>query len=248
MSSTSKIVTFVLAALAALGAAGAAQAQARLQCESRDYGYQFCPIGGGVDDAVLVEQRSRSACVQGVSWGWDRRGVWVDRGCEGIFQVRVGPPVAAVLPDRGGAIVTCESRDYRQQLCPLPVAVTRVQLVAQRSQAPCIEGRTWGWRPDGIWVTGGCEADFQVHAAQAPAIVAPQPAQPPIVVAPPGQQLLYCESREYGYSVCPTGPLRVARLVNQRSQAPCIYGQSWGYQNDAIWVDRGCAAEFSLQR
>lgn len=246
MTAASRIVSFALVAAAAWGAADAAQAQARLQCESRNYSYQFCPMGGGVDGVVLLEQRSRSACVHGVSWGWDRRGVWVDRGCEGVFDVRVAPPVAAVLPDRGGILVNCASRDYQQQVCPLPVAATRVQLVGQRSQAPCIEGRTWGWRPDGIWVTGGCEADFQAFGSQGP-VVAPQPA--PIVVAPqPVQGQLFCESRDYQYTVCPTGRLRVAQLVTQHSQAPCVYGQSWGYQNDAIWVDRGCAAEFSVQR
>jgi len=242
MSAARKITAIVFAMSAMLAMPQAAEAQARVQCESRDYSYQFCPLGGGVDGVVLIEQRSRSACVQGVSWGWDRRGVWVDRGCEGVFDVRVSPPIATMQPDRGGVLVNCASRDYQQQLCPLPFGATRVQLVGQRSQAPCIEGRTWGWRPDGIWVTGGCEADFQAYGNQAPVVVAPQPAQPP------AQGLFFCESRDYQYTVCPTGRLRVAQLVNQRSQAACVYGQSWGYQNDSIWVDRGCAAEFAVQR
>lgn len=226
-----------LAALAALSAAPAAHAQARLLCDSRNYSYQFCPVGGGVDAVTLIEQRSRSACELGVSWGWDRRGVWVDRGCEGVFDVRIAPPpVAAPLP--GGVMLSCESRNYQMEFCPLPEGVVHVQLVSQRSQAPCIEGRTWGWRANAIWVSGGCDADFQARTAQVAV-----PAQPA-----PAAGLLYCESREYSYAFCPTGRLRVAQLVNQRSQAPCVFGESWGYQDDGIWVDRGCAAEFAVQR
>ncbi len=33
----------------------------------------------------LVRQRSRAACRLNVTWGFDRRGIWVDRGCGGDF-------------------------------------------------------------------------------------------------------------------------------------------------------------------
>ena len=33
----------------------------------------------------LVRQTSKSPCVQGRSWGYDRNRIWVDRGCEGDF-------------------------------------------------------------------------------------------------------------------------------------------------------------------
>ena len=35
---------------------------------------------------ILVRQLSDSRCVQGQTWGWDARGVWVDRGCRGEFR------------------------------------------------------------------------------------------------------------------------------------------------------------------
>ena len=236
MTGRSRLASCALAALAALTAAPSAHAQARIVCESRNYSYQFCPMDGGVDAVAMIEQRSRSTCTLGVSWGWDRRGVWVDRGCEGVFDVRTAPPVAAPRP--AGAAVSCSSRDYQMEFCPLPEGVVQVQLVAQHSQAPCIEGRTWGWRANAIWVNGGCDADFQARTAQVASPVQPAPAA----------GLLYCASRDYSYAFCPTGPLRAAQLVNLRSQAPCVLGESWGYQNDGVWVDRGCAAEFAVQR
>ena len=58
-----------------------------------------------------------------------------------------------------GQIVVCSSREFRENYCP---ADTRggVQLVRQMSRQPCDEGRTWGYDRRGIWVSGGCEAQF----------------------------------------------------------------------------------------
>jgi hypothetical protein len=46
----------------------------------------FCRVDtrGGVR---LVRQRSESPCYQGSTWGWDRRGIWVDRGCRADFAL-----------------------------------------------------------------------------------------------------------------------------------------------------------------
>lgn len=58
----------------------------RLTCESKDRRKRFC--GASITtDVNLVRQLSGSACVEGRSWGWDRRGVWVDDGCRAEFSV-----------------------------------------------------------------------------------------------------------------------------------------------------------------
>lgn len=207
----------------------------RVACESREYRYRFCAVAGDVEAARLVEQRSRSACIEGRTWGWDRRGIWVDGGCDGVFDVSL----LATRPDArpaGDDLLTCESRDFQYAFCLAPVTIVQAELAEQRSRSSCIEGRTWGWRANGIWVSGGCEADFRIRTA-APALAPP----------PPQQGLLYCESRDYAYTFCPTGRLRSAELVTQRSQSACVFGQTWGYQNDGVWVDRGCAAEFAIR-
>ena len=58
-----------------------------IRCESNDGRARRCdaPVYRGVQ---LVRQLSRSACSEGHSWGWDRRGVWVDRGCRAEFSVQ----------------------------------------------------------------------------------------------------------------------------------------------------------------
>jgi hypothetical protein len=35
-----------------------------------------------------------------------------------------------------------------------------VRLFRQRSDAACVMGQTWGYDENGIWVSGGCRADF----------------------------------------------------------------------------------------
>jgi hypothetical protein len=66
-------------------------------------------------------------------------------------------------PQRPGPSVTCESNKNRRSYCP---ADTRggVTLRRQLSQAQCVQGRTWGFDARGIWVEGGCRAEFQVNA------------------------------------------------------------------------------------
>lgn len=58
-------------------------------CSSVDEQYRTCSWVARNGQPVLIEQLSRSACIEGRTWGWDRReGLWVDRGCRGRFGVR----------------------------------------------------------------------------------------------------------------------------------------------------------------
>lgn len=57
----------------------------------------------------------------------------------------------------------CASSDERYRECQLPVD-GRARLVKQRSDAPCIEGRSWGQRGDRVWVDKGCRGRFTVTA------------------------------------------------------------------------------------
>ena len=56
-------------------------------CESGDMRRHWCREGrrGRVR---LVRQRSDAACIRGRTWGVDRGGIWVDRGCRADFEVR----------------------------------------------------------------------------------------------------------------------------------------------------------------
>jgi hypothetical protein len=56
-------------------------------CSSNDGRRNWCDIGRS-RDVRLTRQISGSACIQGQTWGTDRRGIWVDRGCRAEFRVR----------------------------------------------------------------------------------------------------------------------------------------------------------------
>jgi len=60
-----------------------------VRCESRDYRHTYCPVPT-YGDVQLRFERSRSACYYGRSWGYDHRGIWVDRGCRADFAVDEG--------------------------------------------------------------------------------------------------------------------------------------------------------------
>lgn len=54
-----------------------------IQCESSNSKFNRCQMPWR--DAELVQQKSSDACIRGQSWGVDRQGLWVDRGCRGVF-------------------------------------------------------------------------------------------------------------------------------------------------------------------
>lgn len=136
-----------------------------LNCSSNDGGRRYCPADVG-RSVRLIRQISQSPCIQGRTWGWDRGGVWVDRGCRADFEVRSGgrpgPPIVAPGP-RPPAIVSCNSDDMRRHFCGIPVRRANVRLARQRSQSPCVRGSTWGTTRDAIWVDRGCRADFELR-------------------------------------------------------------------------------------
>lgn len=56
-------------------------------CASMDGRRTYCEADtrGGV---TLLRQQGGRSCREGSTWGYDRRGIWVDRGCQADFEVR----------------------------------------------------------------------------------------------------------------------------------------------------------------
>ncbi|GAA4864837.1 DUF3011 domain-containing protein [Luteimonas vadosa] len=208
-----------------------------IRCESNDGRARTCPVDtrGGVR---LTRRLSDSACIQGQTWGYDARGIWVTRGCRAEFQVGHGQGGAyGVLGGGygGAGTVRCESNDGRTRTCPVD---TRggVRLVRQLSDSPCIQGRSWSYDGRGIWVSQGCRADFEVGAGGGYGT-------PSYGVG--GE--VRCESEDNRRRTCPVRVRRSVTLQRQLSDSPCIRGQTWGWDRSGIWVDRGCRAVFSIR-
>ncbi len=169
-----------------------ASAETRITCESFQGRYNFCNADtrGGVK---LIRQLSRGECRQGSTWGYDRNGIWVDRGCSAEFAVRdrggdfssnnsgdntaaivggvlaVGAIAAAIASNSnnsndGGNTITCSSDRGNFTRCGVDLwRGDRVVMRRQLSNSGCWEGSTWGYDRDGIWVDRGCRAVFEIR-------------------------------------------------------------------------------------
>lgn len=137
-----------------------------VRCESRDNRQHTCEFRGR---AVLVRQLSKTACVEGRTWGQRGGTLWVDDGCRGEFAQGRGSGPGRDRDDGYGYgrdmdySVTCSSDDRRRRRCDWDRHQGRPVLVRQLSDARCDEGRTWGWDGASVWVDGGCRARFGVR-------------------------------------------------------------------------------------
>jgi len=196
-----------------------------MRCES-DGARRECRFNGPADIAIS-RQLSRASCVEGRSWGVDGNRIWVDRGCRADFVV------AERSYRRGGNTLVCESNGHRE-FCRADTT-NGVRMTNQLSRANCVEGRSWGFNNNGIWVDDGCRAEFTLggrggygHHREAERII--------------------CESDNDRTHRCAADTSYGVRISRQLSRADCIYGRTWGYNSSGIWVRDGCRAEFVLGR
>src|SRR5712664_3237903 len=121
----------------------------QVPCSSDDGRRRNCPAETRAGVA-LEKQTSGAACLQGYSWGYDERGIWVDHGCRAEFVAqpyerpdhleKLSAPVQSLY---------CASDDGRKNFCPVD-ARGGVQLVKQRSGAACQQGYSWDFDERGI--------------------------------------------------------------------------------------------------
>lgn len=171
---------WIVALIAACGFAFASAARADdraddngsekvVACASNDGHRKECPAdlrGYTVRD---VDQESRTECVVGRNWGYDRRGVWVDEGCRATFRFdsyRGGNHPRNYGYHEPGyntsdeQRVKCESRDGRRANCNADLRGYRIADVKELSRADCDIGRNFGYDDRGVWVDDGCRGEF----------------------------------------------------------------------------------------
>lgn len=219
-----------IGAILLLGATGVrtAHAQASVTCESMDNRYKSCRVNTN-GSVRLDRQVSRTACVYGRTWGFDYNAVWVDRGCRGIFTV--GGSGSGWNTGNNGRRLTCSSEDRQYQLCRVQTRGD-VRLVRQLSRDACVAGRTWGFQSDGIWVVGGCRAEFEVGYYD--------------VNWSNGKRTVTCESDDNRYRRCRVWTYGTVSVQKQLSKTTCRRNTNWGYDQEGIWVNDGCRAVFSI--
>lgn len=211
-----------------------------LRCESNDGRERQCAVDprGGVR---LVRQLSRSACVGGHSWGVELGGIWVSQGCRAEFLVGRGGREAVNRGDRGdrgnrGRVIRCESNSGRSNLCTMDTR-RGVELVRQLSRSACIREQDWGWNDQGVWVSGGCRAEFRSRGGGRG--LGGNDGETAQV-----EHSVRCESVDGRARHCPVETRGGVRLVRQLSRTACIEGGNWGYDRRGVWVEGGCRADF----
>jgi hypothetical protein len=196
--------------------------------EGNRYGECAVPFRGR---AVLTQQISRSACIEGQSWGQRENMIWVDRGCRARFGMVPGSNGGNSGNNR---MIVCQSNNNNYRECQTG-SRRRVVLVNRlNNSASCTEGRSWGQREGVVWVNNGCRAQF----------------------APENRQngggnwndiyTVTCSSTNNAQVRCNwDSRYGRPRLQQQLSQSACVEGRSWGYNNrNEIWVSGGCRATF----
>ena len=190
-----------------------------------------------------------------------------------LLRFTAAATLATFLPGFLAAqtVVRCDSKGPRK-VCSADTR-GGVSLRYQYSDEGCWQNNTWGFTDSGIWVSNGCKADFNVGAVPPPKSQAEKdnsgdalaglligalagvaigaavannnrPAPPPDPGYDGYRRQVRCESNRMDYVRCNVGRVRYAELSRQYSGSPCIYGETWGYRRDTIWVDRGCRADF----
>ena len=145
-----------------------------------------------------------------------------------------------------GGTIRCESNDGRTRECA--TGGGRVMIERQISSSACIEGRSWGYGRNGIWVSQGCRADFRVigdnygdnHGGNYGDTYGGNYGDND----GGNGQLVRCESNDGRNRTCPMDTRGGVQLVRQISKAACIEGRNWGSNRGGVWVTDGCRADF----
>lgn len=125
--------------------------------------------------------------------------------------------------------IICESNGSRRNHCNVNTK-HGVNFIRQLSNSSC--NYHWGYDQTGIWVDGGCRAEFSINYGW----------------DQPGSEgnIMICESHNYNKQYCSAylnG--RDVFILRQLSSSSCQ--NNWGYDRNGIWVNNGCRAEFVVE-
>lgn len=165
--------------------------------------------------------------------------------------------------------VRCESPDGRRRECRVEGTGT-VQISQQLSGTACVLGQSWGVTGNTIWVDRGCRADFILVAGgdrnrggwggddqnrggwanddrNRPGWNERGRGEGERRRGESRTTTVVCESRDGRRHRCAADTLGQITLGRQFGRSDrCVEGRTWGVDREAIWVDRGCRAEFLI--
>lgn len=141
--------------------------------------------------------------------------------------------MAAVAVD-AQTLLICESKNNVRHTCELDARGRMVTVNQQLSENPCVVGKSWGVNRNrkSIWVDDGCRAEFLVGTAT--------------VAHPAFAPRVRCQSINNGRTHCAADTSYGVQLARQISRNGCVRGEDWGFDENGVWVNHGCRADFVL--
>ncbi len=134
-----------------------------INCRSRENRTERC--SANTENRVqLLQQYSSSPCIQGRTWSYTRNRIEVRNGCQARFGYGYGNWNGEGGSWGGGNQgfanqLECRSDNNRYRRCSANTQ-GRVEMLRQFSSSSCIQGRSWGFDRNSIWVDNGCQARF----------------------------------------------------------------------------------------
>ena len=64
---------------------GGGNTSGSIECSSRNYQPARC--GATINRGVTIDRVLGGECIEGRTWGWDNRGIWVNNGCRARFRI-----------------------------------------------------------------------------------------------------------------------------------------------------------------
>lgn len=161
-------------------------------------------------------------------------------------------------------IVRCESIGSHRNFCRVDTQ-GRVQITRQLSNRTCIQGRNWSYNDRGIWVDGGCRAEFAVGSRHDHRYgdsngynntdynrynYHPLDTGNDYRYSDPGHthyvdnsgRVIHCTATVDGRTYC--GDAHTHYTMGGTRDPDCIEGQNWGTDGRGTWVSGNCSADF----
>lgn len=261
--------------LASLAAPRAQAQTGTLTCSSDDGAYRYCRANTQ-NRVQLVRELPGPRCRQGYSWGFDYRGIWVDRGCRAQFTYGIdnssnnnsGAAVAGAII---GAIIVgaiasnSNDDDHNDRAARQRDAYRDGYRLGQQDWDNNLEPYYLAYRNR---FTKETESSFaqgyddgynnRRNTNYYPNYPPPHPyphGDPNYGTinnpnhgagGPPAEKVIYCADNSGRGAHCNAITAGGVDLFKQRSGSPCRQNYSWGVDNSGIWVSHGCRADFIL--
>ncbi len=210
----------------------------RIRCGSYSGTPVTCRTEGAAAKVRLVQDLTSTRCLEGSNWGHTDSTIWTSRRCRGDFEVTYRR--AATAPE--SRRLTCGSGTAVQMQCATGGEAARVRVVRNLGTSQCREGDNWKHNGRMILAGRGCRAEFEVTFGSDST-----PQMRPVTPAAPAGRVVTCGNASGAAMSCNAfGTVATIRVRRDRSGGRCGQSSSWGLDDEAIWVAKGCYGDFEL--